>query len=326
LSNKTVSGGIGLFALAAAGALMSAADAADQSFPRKPVTYIVPYGAGSGNDVIARIHAKKVTENWGNNVIVVNRAGATGGIGLEVTAAAAPDGHTIVIASTSQIINQFVSKVRYDFARDFAPVTYGGSMPYSIAVLKSFPVNSIKELVALARKHPGKLNYTGTIGSIANFMGWMLQTEAKIDIFMVPNKLSSEAEADVMSGRIELWFGTASATIPHALNGRVKALAVTSQKRLSDLPNVPTIGEAGYPKVAIEANYYVMAPPGTPQPILDALNAEFVKAINDKEVRDRLKTIGVEPATSTPQEAAAMVKAEVGRWRQAVQDSGIRID
>lgn len=297
-----------------------------QNFPRKPITFVVPYGPGSGNDVIARIEARKVTENWGHNVIVVNRAGATGGIGLETTAAAPPDGHTIVIASTSQIINQFVSKVRYDFVRDFAPVTLSGSMPYSVAVLKSFPVNSMKELVALARKHPGKLNYTGTIGSIAHFMGWMLKTDAKIDVVMVPNKLSSEAEADVLAGRIEIWFGTASATMRQAASGKVKVLAVSGEKRLSDLPNVPTFAEAGYPKAVVVANYYVMAPAGTPKPIVDTLNAEFVKAIGDKEVRERLMAVGVDPTTSTPQEAAALVKGEVARWQQVVRDSGIRVD
>lgn len=314
-------------ALLALGALCGAPSSAHaQNFPRKPITYVVPYGPGSGNDVIARIEARKVTENWGHNVVVVNRAGATGGIGLETTAAAPPDGHTIVIASTSQIINQFVSKMRYDFVRDFAPVTLSGSMPYSVAVLKSFPVSSMKELVALARQHPGKLNYTGTIGSIAHFMGWMLKNDARIDIVMVPNKLAAEAEADVLAGRIELWFGTASATMRQAAAGKVKVLAVSGETRLSDLPNVPTLAEAGYPKAVVVANYYIMAPAGTPRAIVDTLNAEFVKAIGDKDVRERLKAVGVEPTTSTPQEAAALVKAEVARWQQVVKESGIRIE
>lgn len=297
-----------------------------QGFPRKPITFVVPYGPGSGNDVIARIEAKKITENSGHSVVVVNRAGATGGIGLETTAAAPPDGHTIVIASTSQIINQFVSKMRYDFARDFAPITLSGTMPYSIAVLKSFPVNSIKEMVALARAHPGKLNYTGTVGSIAHFMGWMLKTDAKIDIVMVPNKLSSEAEADVLAGRIELWFATASATVRQAAGGRIKVLAVSGERRLPELPDVPTLAEAGYPKAVVAANYYIMAPAGTPRAVVDTLNAEFVKALGDREVRDRLAAAGVEPTSSTPQEAALLVKNEIARWEKVVRASGIRIE
>lgn len=313
-----------LFLLLAAWAL-TAGHAHAQAYPKKAITYIVPYGPGSGNDVIARLVGKRISDNWGHSIVVVNRAGATGGIALELTANAPPDGHTIVIASTSQIINQHLSKVRYDFLRDFAPISLSGSLPYAISVLKAFPVNSLKELVALARTHPGKMNYTGTVGSIAHFMGDMLKSAGKIDIVMIPNKLVADAEADVLGGRIEIWFATVSSTLRHVRPGRIKALAVAGDKRSTELPDVPTFTEAGYPTLNVVAGYFVLAPAGTPKPIIDTLNAEFVKALADKEVSTGLAAAGVEAKSSTPEELAALVRSEVARWGKIAKDSGIRL-
>jgi tripartite-type tricarboxylate transporter receptor subunit TctC len=296
-----------------------------QAHPKRPIAYIVPYGPGSGNDVIARIEARKISENWGRQVVVINRPGATGGIGLEMTARAAPDGHTMVIASTSQIINQHISKVRYDFLRDFSHVSLSGTMAYSIVVLNTFPAKSLKELVAIAKARPGKLNYTGTVGSIAHFMGEMLKSAGGIDIVMISNKLAADAEVDVLAGRIEIWVSTLSTALRQAKTGRVRVLAVGGGKRSPELPNVPTMAEAGYPRLDVVAAYYVLTPAKTPQAYNDALNAQFVKAIADKEVRERLIAAGVEPASSTPQELAAIVKADVARWGQIVRESGFRL-
>lgn len=297
-----------------------------QAFPKKPITYIVPYGPGSGNDVIARIVAKKISDNWGHSIVVVNRAGATGGIALELTASAPPDGHTIVIASTSQIINQHLSKVRYDFLSDFTPVALSGSLPYAVSVLKSFPVGSVKELVALARAHPGKMNFTGTVGSIAHFMGEMLKSAGGIDIVMIPNKLAAEAEADVLAGRIEIWFATLSTTLRQARPGKVKVLAVSGDTRSAEIPHVPTMAQAGYPQASVVAGYFILAPAATPKPIVDTLNGEIVRAIGDREVRERLAAAGVEPTSSTPQELGTLLKSEVARWEKIVKASGIRLE
>jgi tripartite-type tricarboxylate transporter receptor subunit TctC len=304
----------------------TASDARAQDYPKRPVSYIVPYGPGSGNDVIARIVARKVSDNWGQPVVVVNRPGATGGIGLELTAKAQPDGHTIVIASTSQIINQHLSKVRYDFLRDFTPVSLSGSMPYAVSVLNTFPAKSLKELVALAKAQPGKFNYTGTVGSIAHFMGDMLKSAANIDIVMIPNKLAAEAEADVLGGRIEIWMATLSTTLRQARADKVRVLAVGGDKRASELPNVPTMTEAGYPRANVVADYFILAPAGTPRPIVDVLNSEIVKAIGDREVKERLVAAGVEPTSSSPQEVGARLKSEVSRWEKIVKESGIRLE
>lgn len=305
---------------------LAAGAACAQAYPKRPIAYIVPYGAGSGNDVIARIVARKITENWGQQIVVVNRPGATGAIGLELTASAQPDGHTMVIASTSQIINQHLSKVRYDFLRDFSPVSLSGTMPYAIAVLNTFPAKSLKELAGLAKASPGKLNYTGTIGSIAHFMGEMFKSSGNVDIVMVPNKLSSEAEVDVLSGRIEIWVATMSAALRQAKTGKVRVLGVGGGKRSSELPEVPTMAEAGFPKVDVVAAYYILTPAKTPKPITDVLNAQFVKAIADKDVKERLIAAGVEPNSSTPQELDALVRSDVARWGKIVKESGIRLE
>ncbi len=313
-----------LMALAAFGVGADAAHA--QNYPNRPVTFIVPYGPTSGNDAIARILANNISENWGNPVVVVNRAGATGGVGLEATAKSAPDGYTIVIASTSQIINQHLSKVRYDFLKDFAPVSLAGTLAYSVAVLKTFPAKSMKELVAVAKSRPGKLNFTGTIGSIAHFMGEMLKSGENIDIVMIPNKLAADAEADVLSGRVEIWFAPLNSVLPYAKSGRVTALGVAGEKRAAELPDVPTLVEAGYPALDVTAAYFILASAGTPKPIVTALNREMVKAMASKDVRTRLAGIGVEPRSSTPEEVGALIKSEVARWGKIVKASGIRLD
>lgn len=318
-----------LLSLAAFGGMAGSAYAQQghpQSYPRRPIAYIVPYGPGSGNDVIARIVARKITDNWGQQVVVVNRPGATGAIGLELTANAQPDGHTMVIASTSQIINQHLSKVRYDFLRDFAPVSLSGTMPYSVGVLNTFPAKSLKELVAMAKANPGKFNYTGTIGSIAHFMGEMLKSSGNIDIVMVPNKLASESEVDVLAGRIEIWISTMSTALRQVKAGKVRVLGVGGGKRSPELPDVPTMAEAGFPKLDVVAAYYILTPAKTPKPINEVLNGHFVKAIADKDVKDRLIVAGVEPNSSTPQELDALVKSDVARWGKIVGESGIRLE
>ena len=315
-----------ILTLSMAGFGMAVGDAHAQGYPTKPITLIVPYGPGSGNDVIARILANKMSDNWGNSVVVVNRAGATGAIGLEVTAAAPPDGYTIVIASTSQIINQHLSKVRYDFVRDFAPVTLSGTMPYLFAVPNSFPAKSLKELVAIAKSKPGQLNYTATIGSIAHFMGEMLKSASNIDLVMIPNKLAADAEADVISGRVEIWITTVAGVVPQMRAGTVRVLGVSGEKRSARLPDAPTMAEAGFPASDVTAGYFILAPAGTPKPIIAALNNEITKAFGAKDVRDRLAAAGVDPATSSPDELGALIKSEVARWGKIVKESGIRVD
>ena len=301
-------------------------DAGAQSYPARPITLLVPYGPGSGNDVIARIVAQKVTEAWGHPLVVENRPGATGSIALEATAKAAPDGYTLVIASTSQIVFQHVSKARYDMGRDYASVSLPGSLPYVLAVAASSPAKSLKELVAMAKAAPGKLNYAGQIGGVPQFMGEMLNAAGAIDIAMVPYKTSTDAETDVVAGRVEVLFTTLATAVTLAKGGKIRVLGIGGNKRAAVLPDAPTMAEAGFPTLDTSVDFFILAPAATPKPIVSVLGAEIVKATGTKDVRDKLAAAGVVPKGSGPEETDALLRSEVARWGKIVKDSGVRLD
>ncbi len=316
---------IALWVLSAAGFSL-AGNAHAQNYPTKPITFVAPFGPGSGNDVIARIVAQKVSENWSQPVVVENRPGASGGIGMETTAKARPDGYTVVIASTSHIVNQFVSKTRYDMLKDFAPVSVTGSMPYVVAVTHASPARSMNELVAIAKSRPGKINYAAVPGGVPHFMGEMLKSARGLDIVMIPYKSTTDAEVDVISGRVEIWFTTMASALPLMKGNRVRILGVSGEKRAAVLPEVPTMADAGLPTVDVTVGFFFLTAAATPKPIVDALNREIVKAIDTKDVRDRLAAAGVDPRSSSTEELDALLKSEVARWGKIIKDSGVRID
>jgi tripartite-type tricarboxylate transporter receptor subunit TctC len=317
---------IAVLLLAAAGFGLAGGNAHAQSYPNKPITFIVPFGPGSGNDVIARIVAQKVSENWTQPVVVDNRPGASGGIGMELTAKARPDGYTVVIASTSHILNQFVSRTRYDILKDFSPVSVTGSMPYVLAVTNSLSATSVNELVAIAKSRPGKINYAAVLGGVPHFMGEMLKSARGLDIMMIPYKSTTDAEVDVISGRVEIWFTTIASALPQAKGSKVRILGISGDKRAAVLPEVPTMAEAGYPTVDVTVGFFFLTAAATPRPNVAALNREIVKAIDTKDVKDRLAAAGVEPRSSTPEELDALLKSEVARWGKIIKDSGVRLD
>ena len=184
-----------------------------QNYPSRPINIVVPFGPGTGNDIIARIVGQKVSENWNHPVVVENRPGASGGIAMEIAARAQPDGHTLVIASTTHIVNQFVSKVRYDILKDFAPVSLTGSLPYVVAVTQSSPVKTLNDLAAMAKSRPGKMNYAAIPGGVPHFMGEMLKSARGLDVVMIPYKSTTDAEVDVIAGRVEIWFTTMASAL-----------------------------------------------------------------------------------------------------------------
>lgn len=300
--------------------LLTAGHAGAQSFPSRPITIIVPYGPGSGNDVIARELAQKLTDIMGTSVVVENKAGATGNIATDYVAQAKPDGYTVLLTSTSGIINQITSNVRTDMPKDFDPVGFAGMLPYVLAVHPSFPANTVAELVALAKKEPGKLNFNGPVGSMSDFLGSVLMSTAGVDLVMVPYKSTSDAQVDVLAGRIELWFTTAASALSLAKAGRVKVLAVTAEKRLQVLPDVPTVGEAGYPALTAEVAFFVLAPAGTPKDVLTKFNEAVGAALRTKAVEDRLATQGVQMKIGTSEEVRAYIRAELEKWRGVIKD------
>jgi tripartite-type tricarboxylate transporter receptor subunit TctC len=286
----------------------------------------VPYGPGTGNDVIARILSNKVTENSGHAIVVDNRPGAAGAIGTDLAARAAPDGHTIMIASTSQILNAFISKVNYDMLRDFAPVIVPGTLPYVLAVPNASPAKSVKELVAFAKSRPGKVNYAGTFGSVAHFMGEMLKSAGGIDIALITYKSTADAVPDVLANRVDIWFTTMATAVPLAKAGKVKTLGVAGKQRAAVLPDVPTMAEAGFPTLDVSASFYVLAPAATPRPAVVTLHREMSKALASPDVKEKLAVAGVVgDRITTPEEASAALKAEVALWAKVVKQSGVKM-
>lgn len=315
---------VSLLAAAAAWNL-AAGPALAQGYPAKPVSFIVPYGPGTGNDIIARILSNKVGESWAQPIVVENRSGAAGAIGTELAARSAPDGHTILIASTSQLINPFISKVRYDLLKDFTPVVVPGTLPYLLAVPKTSPAASIKDLVAQAKANPGKFNYAGTFGSVSHFMGEMLKSAGGIEIALITYKGTPDAIADVIGNRVQIWFTTMATGTPLAKADKVKVLGVAGKQRAAVLPDVPTMDEAGFPTLDVSATFYILAPAATPKPVVAVLNREMVKALGTREVKDKLAAAGVEFSTTTPEEAAALLKKQVAGWGKVVKESGVQM-
>lgn len=304
---------------------LAAGQAPAQSYPSKPISFIVPYGPGTGNDIIARILSQKVGESWSQPLVVDNRSGAAGAIGTELAARAAPDGHTILIASTSQLINPYISKVRYDILKDFTAVVVPGTLPYLLAVPTASPAASIKELVAQAKAMPGKFNYAGSFGSVSHFMGEMLKTAGGIDIALITYKGTPDAIADVIANRVQIWFTTMATGTPLAKADKIRVLGVAGKKRAAVLPDVPTMAEAGYPTLDVSASFYVLAPAATPRPVVAALNREMVKALATQEVKDKLGAAGVEINSTTPEEAGTLLRNEVAGWGKVVRESGVEM-
>jgi tripartite-type tricarboxylate transporter receptor subunit TctC len=297
-----------------------------QTYPTKPINFIVPFPPGTGNDVIARTIGDKLSKSLGKSVVIDNKAGATGGIGGEAAAKAPPDGYTIIIASSTLSINMSVSKVNYDLVKDFAPVVLVGTMPYTLLVPVSLPVKSVKELVDLAKSKPGQLNFgSNGVGGAPHLLAEMLKTAGKIDIVHVPYKGTNEVVADLLAGRVQLLFAPLVTGRPLVKDGKLRALGVCENKRSPVLPDVPTMAEAGFPALDIPNWYAILAPAGTPKAIVTQLNTEVAKIMGMSDVKERLSNLGVEPRSSTPEEAAAFIKRDVATWAKVIKDSGAQM-
>ncbi|MEI7670687.1 MAG: tripartite tricarboxylate transporter substrate binding protein [Deltaproteobacteria bacterium] len=297
-----------------------------QTYPTKPINFIVPFPAGTGNDVIARTIGDKLAKSLGKPVVVDNKAGATGAIAGEAAAKSLPDGYTIFIPSTTLSINMSVSKVNYDLVKDFTPVALVGVMPNSLLVPSSLPVKSIKELIELAKSKPGQLNFgSNGFGGAPHLLAEMLKIAGQIDIVHVAYKGTNEVVADLLAGRVQLLFAPLTTGIPLIKDGRLRILGVCSDKRSPALPDVPTMGEVGYPALAIPNWYSVMAPAGTPKAIIANLNAEITKIMAMGDVKERLANLGVESRSSTPEEAAAYIKQDVAKWAKVIKDAGVQM-
>ncbi len=313
----------------AAGAFGVVPATAQERYPERPVRLVVPYPPGGITDILARTIAKQVSAGWGEQMIVDNRAGASGNIGAASVARAAPDGYTILFgnASTHGINPSLFRNMQFDPVKDFEPVTMVASVSNVLLVAPEFPAKTLKDLIALAKSKPGELTFaSNSTGSSNHLTGELLKTTAGIEMVHVPYKSSTQAVVDLIGGRISLMFDNMTTAMPYLKDGRLRALAVTSPKRLPLLPEVPTMAESGLPEVTVSPWWGIFAPAGTPGDIVQKLNRDVVAALNSKEVRDYLTQQSTDVVGNTPGEFAAQVRGETARWAEVVKASGAKAD
>jgi len=303
--------------------------AAAQGYPSKPVRLVAPFPPGGSTDLLARIVAQKLTEAWGQQVIVENRGGAGGTIGVDYAARSAPDGYTIVMGhiGTFGVNPTLYPRLPYDAIKDFAPITLLAMVPNGLAVHPSLPIRSVKELLAIARARPGQLSYgSGGNGSAAHLAVEYFRLLAKIDLLHIPYKGTGPAIVDLISGQTTMMITGMPALMPHVKTGRLRLLAVGTAKRLSIMPELPTIAEAGVPGYEATQWYGILAPAATPRDIITKLNTEIVKVLRRADVKERLAADGAVTVGNTPEQFGAHIKAEIARWAPVVRASGARPD
>jgi tripartite-type tricarboxylate transporter receptor subunit TctC len=299
-----------------------AAAAQAQTYPTKPVRFIVPFPPGAGNDILARAVALRLSDVFGQPVIVDNRPGGGGMLGIMALAKAAPDGHTIAMGSTSTLaINPAMQrKLPFDAQRDLAPISLLGSAPFILAVHPSVAATSVQELVALAKARPGALNYSSAGAGVTNHLAAeIFKSMTGADITHVPYKGATPAMFGAIAGEVQLTFGPMLSTLPHARSGKLRALGITAAERAAVAPEIPTIAESGVPGYEVLNWYGMVAPASTPARIVDRLHRETVQILNSKELKDRLTGEGAEVIGSTPARFAAFIKTETVKWREAVR-------
>jgi tripartite-type tricarboxylate transporter receptor subunit TctC len=299
-----------------------------QAYPAKPIRLIVPYSPGAGTDAISRILAQKVGESLGQQIVVDNRPGAGGTIGTEIVAHAPADGYTLLFAPTSHAINpNLYAKLPFDTQKDFAPISVVASLPVVLAVEAALPARNVAELVALAKSRPGQLTMASSgNGSVFHLTGEMFKGAAGVNILHVPFKGGAPAVAALIGGQVNMAFETSVTLVPHIKSGKLRALAVASAKRITILPEVPTLAEAGYPGILSENWYGLYAPAGTPREIVSRLYSELERAIHSPDVRDKLAQQGAEIRENTPEQTAAFLNAEMAKWAKVIRDSGAKVD
>ena len=322
-----------LAALAAALALTAFASASRAqtaaAYPDKSVRLVVPFAAGGALDVVARIVGQKLTETWGRQIVIDNRLGAGGNIGAEFVAKAPADGYTLLMSSvTTQAINMsLLAKPPYDFVRDYAPVALVASAPLALVIHASLPAKSVREFIALARAHPGELNYfsSGT-GTGTHLAAVIFDQLAGVRTTHVPYKGGAQGLGDLLSGQVQFAMSTIGLVEPHVQTGRLRLLGVGSVKRYTRLPDIPTIAESGVRGYEAEQWYGVVGPAGTPAAVVNKLAAEIKTIVANPDVRERFYSQGIEPVYATPEEFAVYIKASVAKYAKVIKTLGLKVE
>ena len=299
--------------------------AAADTYPAKPIRFVVPSSAGGGSDVLARMFAQKMTESWGQQVVIDNRSGAGGIIGSEIVAQAAPDGYTILTVAPGYSYNSLLyAKLPYDTLKDFSRVTHLANAPTVLVVHASVPAKSVPELISMAKAKPGGLNCaTSGIGTSGYLSVILFKRMAGIDLTLIPYKGAGDSTAAIVGGQVQMLFTAPGPAIPHIRSGRLRALGVTSTKRVTSLPEVPTIAET-LPGYALEGAYGILAPPKMPRAIIDKLNAEFLRILKLPDIRTKLVDLGFEPVGSTPEQYTKLVVEDMANWAKIFKEIGIK--
>lgn len=309
-------------------AALAAMPALAQQYPTKPIRYISPYPAGGGNDTLLRILADKVGEQMGQRIIVDNRPGANTIVGTELMVKSPPDGYTFLLIPNTFATNPaFYPKLPYDTVKDVTPVAQVALSPQMIVAHPSFPAKTVKELLAMARTKPGALTYgTSGTGSIGHLAGLLLTSMTGVTLTHVPYKGTAPAVNDLMGGHIPLMVSSMISTLPQVRNGRLKIIALTTAHRAKALPDVPTIAESGVPGYDCTLWYGILAPARTPEAIVRRMNAELGTALKSPDVVEKLSTQAVEPHHTSPEQFAALIRNELGKWDKVIRTSGVKLD
>jgi len=316
-----------IFAAVALAALAAVAQA--QAWPSKPIKWVVPFAPGGTTDILARTVGEKLAVALGQPVIIENKPGAGGGVGAEFTAKSAPDGYTIMggTISTHAINASLYKSLPYDPVKDFVAITLIARVPNMLVINPSVPAKDVKELIALLKANPGKYSFASSgNGTSQHLSGELFKSMSGTDMQHIPYKGSPPALQDVVGGQVAMTFDNITTALPLAKAGKLRALAVTTAKRSSVAPEVPTLAESGLPGFEVGSWQGVFAPAGTPPEIVKRLNAEIVKALNMPDVREKLSGLGAEIVADSPEEFSALVKAEVAKWADVVKKSGAKVD
>jgi tripartite-type tricarboxylate transporter receptor subunit TctC len=309
--------------------LALAGPAKAQDYPSKPIRLVVPFAAGGATDVLARLVGERLTASLGQQVVVDNRPGAGGNIGSDIVARAEPDGYTILMGAvgTHAINPSLYPKMPYDPVKDFAPVTLVASVPNVLVVNPEVPAKSVQELIDLAKAKPGELNFASSgNGTSIHLSGELFKAMTGTDIVHVPYKGSGPAVTDLLGGQVQMMFDNMPSSLPHVKAGKLRALGVTSAKRSPALPEVPTIAEAGVPGYDATSWFGILAPAGTPEPVVTRLQGAIVQALGEPEMRQRMADLGAEPVGDTPAEFGQFIAAEIAKWAKVVNDAGVKLE
>lgn len=314
------------FAMIFAGLLVSHDLAAQNSYPSRPIRLIVPSVPGGGTDFTARTIGQRLTESMGQTVIIDNRSGAAGNIGVEIAAKSGPDGYTLVMPITSFSINPHLySKLPFDTVRDFAPVVLASSAPLLLVVNPSVPAKSVSELIAVAKSKPGQLNYANSgNGTTAHLAGELLKKMAGIDLVSVPYKGGGPAVIDLIGGRVHIYFSTIPAALAQVQAGKLRALAVTTLKRVNLIQDIPTVAESGLPGFEVIGWFGIFAPAGTPKPVVAKLNKEINQVLSLPDTQQRFAAQGLIPGGGTPEALGSFLRAEIAKWGTLIKEAGIQ--